>query len=623
MSFFRELKRRNVFRVGVAYVAVSWLVIQVIETLFPVFGFSDGVIRTVVILLAIGFIPAIVSAWAFELTPEGVKRETEVDHDSPVSRRMTRRLDRLLAVALALALGFFAFDKFVLDPARDAQKLASATEQAREEGRTEAKEEVRDASVAVLALQDLSPRGDQEYFGDGLAVDLIYQLSKVPQLRVTGKTSTFAFKDRDATIPEIGEALNVGYVLDGTVTRVGDRIRISVQLVDARQDQQIWSETYDKTLADIFAIRDDITARVFDRLTIEFERIEQESLRTDPVAYDLTLQARYLIDRMNSEDDYKQAASLVSRALAIDPNYVPALLASIFANYGLLNVGLMTGEEEARLASELIDRVLAIDPNNGAALGMLAWTDWENRMDLEAASRRFSDALLAAPGDLGLTQYAGMFARSIDRNAESIALLERCVAADPENWHCTFHLAQSCLSGNRLDRALKMFRKYGTIRGRGTPYYLTLTLLMQGEPERALREFQSIEDEMPDDPQALAARAMIMHDLGRYKESEAALQTIVGVLDESRRDHPYLVAQAYAWIGDSALAFEWLEKAYAKDERYGVQGFWFYRIMFLPVWRNLHDDSRWSELRERMDVTPARLEALEFMIPPWISLSAE
>ena len=136
MSFFGELKRRNVFRASAAYVAVAWLIIQVVETLFPVFGLSDDAIRIVIILLAIGFVPAMIFAWAFELTPEGFEREAEVDYDSEVSRRMTRRLDRLFLVALALALGFFAFDKFVLDPARDARELAPAMEQAREDGRT-------------------------------------------------------------------------------------------------------------------------------------------------------------------------------------------------------------------------------------------------------------------------------------------------------------------------------------------------------------------------------------------------------------------------------------------------------------------------------------------------------
>jgi TolB-like protein/cytochrome c-type biogenesis protein CcmH/NrfG len=536
---------------------------------------------------------------------------------------MGKRLDRVILVFLALALGYFAFDKFVLDPARDAQELATAMEQAREEGRTEAEEEVRDASIAVLAFQDLSPGGDQEYFGDGLAVDLINQLADVPELRVTGKTSAFSFKGTDATIPEIGEALNVAHVLDGSVSKSGDRVRISVQLMDARQDKLLWSETYDRPLGDIFDIRDEITLTVYDGLTIELERLEQASLRTDPEVYDLTLKARSIFQRPESVEDDKRAAELLAQALAIDPDYVPALLLSIRVNYMLLDSGLISDDEEERLAIEMIDRVLAIDPNNGQALGHLAWDDYELRMDLESAARRFSDALRTAPGDLELARFAGMFARSVGRHAESIALLERCVAADPENENCTWQLTRSYLWGNRLGEALKTYRRFEALRGTGGEYYLILTLLLQGHPARALGELQSVSEERQESPYLLAARAMTMHDLGRYEESEVALQKIVGQVNASSRGHAYLVAEAHAWIGQIDSAFKWLEKAYALDERHGMQGHWFQQIMFLPIWRNLHDDPRWNDLRERMNVSAARLDRLEFTIPPWISLSVE
>jgi len=624
MSFFAELKRRNVVRVGAAYVAVSWLIIQVVETLFPVFGLSDGAIRVVVIVLAIGFIPALISAWAFELTPEGLRREAEVDHDSAVSRRMTRRLDRLFMVALALALGFFALDKFLLDPARDAEQLATAVEQAKEDALMEVREEVRDGSLAVLPFQDLSPEGDQAYFGDGLAVDLINQLGNAPQLRVTGKTSAFSFKGENITIPQIGEALNVAHVLDGSVSKSGDRVRISVQLVDAREDTQLWSQTYDRTLGDIFDIRDEITLAIYDRLTIEFDRLKQRSLRTDPEVYDLTLQARDAYYAENSADDYKRAAQLLAQALAIDPDYVPALLLSVYVNAGLLNSGLISEEEADRLIDDPVARVLTIDPGNGTALGLLAWDDWEARLDLESAARRFSEALQTAPGDLELTRFVGLYASSIGRHVDSVALLERCVAADPQNDKCLHHLARSYLWASQFDDALKMYHRYHIVRGRkNAVYYVILALLMQGKPAPALSELESVADDRQDRPQMLAARAMIMHDLGRHEESTAALDRIVGQVEDRFRDQAYLIAEAHAWIGDRESAFEWLEKAYSWDERYGLQGYWFHRIMFLPIWRKLHDDPRWSELRERMNMSQARLDAIELSIPPWIRAAGE
>jgi TolB-like protein len=619
MSLFGELKRRNVFRVGAAYVVTAWLIIQVVETLFPIYNLSDAAVRLVVNVLAIGLVPVLVLAWVFEWTPEGLKKERDADHQHPASLRAARRLDRMILVVLALALGYFIFDKFLLDPARDAEKLTSAVEQAREQGRTEAKAEVRDSSVAVLAFQDLSPAGDQAYFGDGLAVDLINQLGKVPDLRVTGKTSAFSFKDKAATIPEIGEALNVGHVLDGSVSKAGDRVRISVQLVDTRQDTQLWAQTYDRTLDDIFAIRDEITFRIYDRLTIEFERLEAQNLKTDPEVYDLTLQARHIFDIGDSSDKDRQAAELLAQALAIDPNYVPALLLSIRVDYMLLRGGEISDTEQSQKANESVERVLAIDPDNGEALIHMAWEDWEGRLDLESAARGISGALRTAPGNLVLTRGAGMFARSIGRHKDSIALLERCVAADPLERNCTFQLAQSYLWGGQLEDAMKAHRRLESLTGqKNSVYYVVLTLLLQGKPALALTELEAAT--FPQDhPMELAARAMIMHDLGRFKESKAAFDRFEEQFEGQFREDAYLIAEAYAWTGQADSAFEWLEKGYARDERFGLQGYWFHRIMFLPIWQKLHGDPRWEELRGRMNMSSARLEAIEFSIPEWIS----
>jgi TolB-like protein/Tfp pilus assembly protein PilF len=614
MPLFEELKRRNVLRVAASYAAVSWLVIQVIETLFPVFGLSDAAIRIVVALLVIGFVPALVLSWAFELTPDGFKREEEVDHDSAVSRRMTRRLDRLLLSALVLALGLFAVDKFVLDPARDAAELATATEQAREEGRNEAKNQVRKISVAVLAFQDLSPEGDQQYFCDGLSVDLLNQLSRNPELRVTGKTSAFSFKGKDVTIPEIGEVLNVGHVLDGTISKSGDRIRISVQFVDAGSGTNVWSKTYDRTLDDIFTIRDEITDTIVRELQTELGGLLPRSPRTDSRTYELTLQARYISDRTDSVEDLEHAAELVAQALAIDPNYVPALLEAVFVNWSLMNHGLMDETEQRRKALELLNRVLAIDPDNGNALMHLAWGDWEVRMDLDAAAAGFARALATEPGDSDVLRAAGIFARSIGRHDQSVHLIERCMAADPLNLRCVSHLGRSYLWANRLDEAVILLDRFETLRGRQTAFrYTVMIRLLQGEPTLALDELEAAGD-WSESPQGLAAFAMIAHDLGRRDDSAAALAQLIARWPDVTRAEAYLVPEAYAWTGDTDAAFEWLEKAVEVDDRYGVRGFWFNWIVFLPTWRNLHDDPRWKGIRERIGISEERLAAIEFNV---------
>ena len=221
MSLFNELKRRNVLRVAAAYLVVAWLLIQVSETIFPLFGLGDAPARIVVLIFVVGLIPTLVIAWAFELTPEGLKRESTVALDESIAPGNGNRLDRIIIVVLALALGFFAFDKFVLDPARD----ADIAESARKEGRTETLvESYGDNWIVVLPFADLSPGGDQAYFSDGLAEEVLNLLAQIRELRVISRSSAFSFKGSKMPVPEIASVLNVQHVLEGSVRRAGDQI---------------------------------------------------------------------------------------------------------------------------------------------------------------------------------------------------------------------------------------------------------------------------------------------------------------------------------------------------------------------------------------------------------------
>jgi hypothetical protein len=214
MSLFAELRRRNVFRVGAAYLVGAWLVIQVVETIFPAFGFGDAAVRIGVTVLAIGLVPVLVFAWAFEITPEGLKLEKDVDRSRSITAQTGKKLDRLIMVALALALGFFAFDKFVLSGSRE----ASIAESARQEGRAEALlESYGDKSIVVLPFADMSPGKDQGYLSDGIAEELLNLLARVPDLRVISRTSAFAFKNKDLEVSDIAERLHVAHALEGSI----------------------------------------------------------------------------------------------------------------------------------------------------------------------------------------------------------------------------------------------------------------------------------------------------------------------------------------------------------------------------------------------------------------------
>jgi len=218
----------------------AWLILQVVELIFPVYGFSDAAIRFVISALAVGLIPVVILAWAFELTPEGFRKEQDVDQPQPVAPQAGKKLDRAIMVLLAVALGYFAFDKFVMSESREAE----IAEAARQEGRTDAVvESYGELSIAVLPFVDMSPGKDQEYMSDGIAEELLNLLTRIPELRVTSRSSAFSFKGKDIDIPTTAQQLNAAYILEGSVRKAGDQLRITAQLIEGRSDTQRWSKT--------------------------------------------------------------------------------------------------------------------------------------------------------------------------------------------------------------------------------------------------------------------------------------------------------------------------------------------------------------------------------------------
>ncbi len=236
VSFLEELKRRNVLRVAAAYLAVSWLLIQVVETVFPAFGFGGTDVRIVIVVLVIGLIPVLIFSWAFELTPEGLKKEWEVDRSRSIAARTSKTLDRMIMLVLALALGFFAFDKFVLDPARDATREEAVARQARSDALVES---YGDKSIAVLPFVNMSSDPEQAYFSNGISEELLNLLTRIPQLRVISRSSAFSYKGKDIDIPTMAEQLNVAHILEGSVRKSGNRVRITAQLIEARTDTHL------------------------------------------------------------------------------------------------------------------------------------------------------------------------------------------------------------------------------------------------------------------------------------------------------------------------------------------------------------------------------------------------
>ena len=317
MSFFNELQRRNILRIAAAYVVAAWLAIQVAETIFPLFGFGDAPARIVVILLAIGFPLFLVFSWVFEITPEGLKLEKDVKREESITRKTGKRLDRIIIVLLTLALGYFAVDKFVFQPARDAALVEETARQARSEALIDSYGE---KSIAVLPFADLSPDGDQQYFSDGISEELLNLLAKIPDLRVIARTSSFSYKGKDVKIADVARELNVGYVLEGSVRKADGNVRITAQLIEARSETHLWSETYERELRNVFAVQDEIAFRVVDQLAV---RLLDEAAGTsgyDPGAYDLYLRAKF-IAQSRTPQALERSISLIEEALVIDPMF--------------------------------------------------------------------------------------------------------------------------------------------------------------------------------------------------------------------------------------------------------------------------------------------------------------
>src|SRR5207248_4065719 len=254
-NFLAELKRRNVVRMAGLYLVGAWLLTQVASTVLPMFGAPDWLPRTIVSLLAIGFIPALIFSWVFELTPQGLKRDEDVRPEESIAPQTGRRMNRMIIAVLVIALGYFVFDKFVLTPRRGAARPAAETKSAANE-----------KSVAVLAFANLSDDKGSEYFSDGISEELLTVLQKIPGLHVAARTSAFSFKGKNATAQEIGEKLGVAHLVEGSVRKAGDVVRIAARLTQANTGEELWSENFTRDLKDVFAVQTELAQTIVAQL---------------------------------------------------------------------------------------------------------------------------------------------------------------------------------------------------------------------------------------------------------------------------------------------------------------------------------------------------------------------
>ena len=599
MSFLNELKRRNVIRVGFAYIVASWLIIQVAETIFPLFGFGDTPARLVVVVLAIAFIPSLIFAWVFEITPEGLKKDADVVRDKSITQTTGKKLDRIILVVLALALAYFAFDKFVLVPARVAEIVEETTQKIRSDVLVES---YGDKSIAVLPFVDMSSDKDQEYMSDGIAEELLNLLAKIPELRVISRSSAFSYKGKEINLTQIARELNVAHILEGSVRKSGNQLRITAQLIDARSDSHLWSQTYDRTINDIFLIQDQIAAEVVDKLKITLLDDVPVVQKIDPEGYALYLRARHQ-GRQGTREAWEQSIALFEQVIAIAPEYAAAWdgLANVYINQ--TNNSQRPIDDGYGLAREAATQALALDPTYASAHARLGWISMHHESDLEVAADYYERALALAPTNTTIMFGAASLAMTLDRIDTAIALENYATLHDPLYPVGHNNLGDSYLSAGQFDQAIASFRTALTLSPGyvGAQYRIGVVRLLNGEPKLALNAMQL------ESFQAwrLLGLAMAYDALGQTDESDVAL---VDMIEKYEQDAAYNIAYVFAFRGDNDLAFEWLQKAVLYNDP-GLA-----EIANEPLFGSIKKDTRWLPFLDSIGKSPGQLAAIEFKV---------
>ena len=445
MSFFEELKRRNVFRVGIAYLIVAWLVMQVSDVVINNIGAPDWVFQVILLVLGISFPVVLIFAWAFELTPEGLKKEKDVDRSASIAPKTGRKLDRAIIGILTLALAYFVFEKFAasgkVEPATPA---TAVTEQA------------IDKSIAVLPFVNMSADKDNEYFSDGLSEELLNLLAKVDGLKVAARTSSFKFRNSESDIAEIGEQLNVATVLEGSVRKSGNQARITAQLIKVDDGFHMWSETYDRDLDNIFEVQDEIARAIVDALKLPLLGHDAQPLSTRSTdnfaAYDLYLLGRHH-SRDYSEQGIERARDYYLKALEIDPAFAPAYGGLADAYMFLADFGDLPQGESHELARAAAEKALSIDPNSPeahAALGLLM-NDLGHGREAESHLQK---ALEVNPNHVNALLWYRNNLVAMLRVNDAMQVTERVLALDPLSPPVRRHYAHQLIAMLRFDEAL-------------------------------------------------------------------------------------------------------------------------------------------------------------------------
>jgi TolB-like protein/Tfp pilus assembly protein PilF len=570
LSLIAELKRRNVFKAGAAYLALGWVVVQVTATVVPALNLPATAVPIVTWIGVIGFPFVIMFSWIYELTPEGIKRSSEVERADSITHVTGRRIDYMIIGLLIVAIGLFAFDRFV---PRKSEPVAAATSRETPAAAgptaattaTPAAPMANDSSIAVLPFVDMSQGKDQEYFSDGLSEELLNLLAQVPQLRVIARTSSFAFKGKEVGVAEIAKALNVANVLEGSVRKSGDTLRITAQLIRTADSSHLWSETYDRQLTDVFKVQDEIAGAVVAQLKVKLlpeQQVTNSHRTANTEAYNQYLLGNQYFNR-TTEDGYRLAVAAYQKAVALDPAYAAA-----YAGLGLAQLyaadwaeSLEANAAQKQAAQAPIDKAITLAPDLADGYAARGWMRSSITWDWSGGQADFEKALALDPGDASILRRYGILLGTLGRMTESITVTRKAIDLDPLSAAAWNDLAGDYLTDrsqlrearDALDRTLAI-----NPESNFALYNLVQLELFEGHAPEALSAARKAGDVWRQ-----AGISMAEHTLGHARESQAALDQLIA---KYAHDSAYQITEVYAWRGESDKAFEWLERAYTQRD---------------------------------------------------------
>jgi adenylate cyclase len=590
-NFFAELRRRNVYKVAITYAVVAWLLIQAASILLPTFEAPSWVMKAFVVFLALGFGLVVFISWAFEATPEGLKRTEDVPQDMAAKLpTWSRRKFAMFIIGIAvIAAGLLAFNLWRNQSAATPRNTASAA-------RTEAAAK----SIAVLPFVNMSADKNDEYLSDGVSEELITALSKITGLQVKARTSSFAFKGKNEDIQKIGELLHVSHLLEGSVAKAGNKLRITAQLIQASDGNHEWSDTYDREMQDIFAVRSEVAQQVASTLKVRLLGEERKQLEKKPTenleAYNLYRQGRFYADKL-SEEGMSKALPFFQQAIEKDPRFALAY-AGMADNYVLAADAIIPPREAFSKAKEAALKAIELDDSLAEAHASLGFIQYHYDWDWAAAEQELRRAITLNPQSAQSYTLYTHFLAGMGRYEEASKYGARALELDPLSVSNYWFLGWGAIHAGRYDEAISQFSKAIELDPNNpwTRWFLGRAYLFSGNPKRAIEEMETGLHVGPDDPLGLGFVGYAYAVTGRRADALKVLQRL-DELAHRRFISTISRVYVYAGLGDKDKAFEWLEKAY--QERSDSLA-WF---RFDPESKGLQSDPRFATLMRKIGFT--------------------